>query len=257
MVNDTFSTPITVVKLSGKALSAGDKLDELFAALRAKPCLIVHGGGVEADDLLKRLGFTSKRLNGLRVTSAQELYYIAGAFGSCGRSLQARAQKMGLKSLSLACSDYEFLKVSPLAPEYGEVGTCKPHSCRGIYDLFAHGFTPILCSLGLTPEGRLLNINADDVAAAAAAALDAKLVFLSDVPGVLDENGQVIAHLDSAKAQDLIARGVIAGGMTVKVEQALNFSRHSHQPIVIASIYDENLSAILDDGCKLGSSIEA
>ncbi len=257
MVNPDPTTAVTVIKLSGKALAAEQQLDKLFATLRGKNCLIVHGGGVEADDLLKRLGFTPKRLNGLRITSKEELPYIAGAFGTCGRSLQARAQKAGLKALALACSDYEFLKVSRLAPEYGEVGTCKPHSCRGIYDLFAHGFTPLLCSLGISADGSLLNINADDVAAAAAAALDAKLIFLSDVPGVLDAAGQLIPSLNTQSATALIKSGVINAGMAVKVKQALGFSRHSHRPIVIASIFDEKLTSCLNDTAAFGTAIEA
>ncbi len=249
---------ITVVKLSGKALNATPELEQLFSAMRSKPCVVVHGGGVEVDSLLSKLGFASTRLDGLRVTGKEELYYITGALaGSCGRYLQADATRAGLKPLSLLCSDYEFLKVKRLDPKYGEVGSCKPNACRGVYDLLEHGFTPIFCSLGICADGSILNINADDVAAAAAAALDARLIFLSDVPGVLDEEGQLISSLSSVKAQQLQATGVISGGMAVKVQQAFAAAAQCHHGVVIASIFDPKVIAWIKDGSACGTLVES
>lgn len=257
MVANMEMSPL-VVKFSGKALDAHAEIARLFAAMRARPCMVVHGGGVETDELLGRLGFKTERLNGLRITPREQIPYIAASLsGNCGRMLQAAAVKSGLKALSLLCSDYDFLRVKRLAPEYGEVGTCRANSCRGILDLFAHQFTPLLCSMGISADGALLNINADDVAAAAAAALDAPLMFLSDVPGVLDGNKELIPHLTPASAEELKASGVISGGMSVKVDQAFAAARQCRRQVIIASVYDPAAAEFIMHGTPCGTVIEA
>ncbi|MBO8414928.1 MAG: acetylglutamate kinase [Proteobacteria bacterium] len=244
-----------ILKLSGKALNAKDELDALFQALKGRPALIVHGGGVEVDELLHKLGIESRRIDGLRVTTKEELFYISAVLaGACSRGLQAKAVAAGLNALSIITTDYHFLKTARLDPKYGEVGTAAPDDGSEVRALIERGYTPIMASLGIMADGSLLNINADDAAVAAATALKGSLVFLSDVKGVLND-GALLPELTEGKAQELIANGVISGGMTVKVNQAFAAARALHRPIYIGSIFDPDVIKFVETGAAFGTRI--
>lgn len=244
-----------ILKLSGKALNAQNELEALFQALKNRPALIVHGGGVEVDDLLKKLGIESRRIDGLRVTTKDELYYITAVLaGACSRGLQAKAVAAGLNALSVITTDYQFLKTERLDEKYGEVGTAAPNDCSEMRALIERGYTPIMASLGIMADGSMLNINADDAAVAAATALHGDLVFLSDVKGVLD-NGTLLHELTEDKAHELIAAEVISGGMTVKVNQAFAAARALRRPIYIGSIFDPDVIKFIENGAAFGTKI--
>ena len=119
------------------------------------------------------------------------------------------------------------------------------------------GFLPVISSIGITAEGQLMNVNADQAATAIAEALGADLVMLSDVSGILDGKGQLIAEVTQAKADELIAKGVITGGMEVKVKAALHAAASLGRPISVASWrYPEQLSKLLAGGA-VGTRISA
>ncbi len=244
-----------ILKLSGKALNADQELLRIFTALQGRPAVIVHGGGVEVDDLLTKLNIPTRRIDGLRVTGKEELFYITAVLaGACARTMQAKAVKSGLKALSLLATDFGFLQASRLDPKYGEVGSAAPADAGEITSLLARGYTPILASMGITADGSILNINADDVAVAAALALQGRLVFLSDVKGVL-QDGKLLPELNEAQAAALIADGVISGGMTVKVNQAFAAARALSRPIVIGSVFDEAVIPFIEQGSAFGTQI--
>lgn len=244
-----------ILKLSGKALNAEEQLLRIFMALRGRPAVIVHGGGVEVDDLLKKLNIPTRRIDGLRVTGKEELFYITAVLaGACGRTMQAKAMKSGLKALSLLATDFGFLQAERLDPKYGEVGTAAPGYAGEIAALIEYGYTPILASMGITADGSILNINADDVAVAAALALRGRLVFLSDVPGVL-QDGRLLPVLNETQADTLIKDDVISGGMTVKVRQAFAAARALSRPIVIGSVFDEAVIPFIEQGSAFGTQI--
>lgn len=247
-----------IIKLSGKALDATAQIQALFQALKGKRAVIVHGGGVKADALLKKFDFPVQRIDGLRVTLPEPLYYLTGALGgSCSKYLQADAIRAGLKAQALMATDLGFLKAVRLDKKYGEVGTVVPGDATFINYLLDKGITPVICSLGIDEHGDILNINADDVAEAAAQLLQAKLVYLSDVAGVLDGEGQVIEHIDSKECERLIAAGVITAGMTVKVKAALTASSRTHNSVIIGSIYDRRLPEFVQGGPSFGTEVSA
>ena len=101
--------------------------------------------------------------------------------------------------------------------------------------LLNNGYLPIVSSIGITDEGKMMNVNADHAAVALAKTLDADLILLSDVSGVLDGNKQLIASLTQAEADHLIAEGIITDGMIVKVNSAFEAAKTLGRPIDIAS----------------------
>lgn len=245
-----------IVKLSGKALHDEQSLSSLFAKLKGQQAIVVHGGGVEVDQILKALNFESKKLQGIRVSPAEQMPYIAGTLaGQCNKLLQGVAIKSHLKAVGMLCTDYDLCALRPYPAEYGQVASCEAADPSLVQMLLDKGLTPVVCSIGLDQNGALFNINADEVAAALAVSFKAPLVFFSDVKGVLDDKGEVIPKIDGKMIEELIARQVITEGMAVKVKNAVAVAEKSGAPVFIASIFDEqalnNLSKLQNIGTAL------
>lgn len=243
-----------IIKLSGKALTAEKELLALFSALRsqARPFLLVHGGGVEVDRLMTALGREVKRINGLRVSSPDDMPEIAGALaGTCSLMLRGLAVKAGLLPLGLAATDLGLTTVVPQEAVLGRVAKAAAGNDAALSRLkamFSIGLTPVVSSIGLDDEGRLWNINADDAALAVAQLIKAPLIFLSDVRGVLDADKKLIPALTPQLAQSLIRDGVVSGGMTVKVNAAFAAARTTGASVSVASVFDETLAETLCAG---------
>lgn len=247
-----------VVKLSGKALHNEQALGALFTQLQAQgqQAIVVHGGGVEVDQILKALDFSTTKKDGIRVSPRVQMPYIAGTLaGQCNKLLQGVAVKNGLRAVGMLCTDYDLCSLKPYPQEYGQVASCVAQDGSMVELLMQKGFTPVICSIGLDQQGELFNINADEVAAALAQAFHAPLVFFSDVPGVLDANGEVIELINDTVCQDMIASGVISEGMAVKVKNALQVAKSSGAPVFIASIFDEQALHNLATLRRIGTTI--
>lgn len=247
-----------VVKLSGKALHNEQALGALFTQLQAQgqQAIVVHGGGVEVDQILKALDFSTTKKDGIRVSPREQMPYIAGTLaGQCNKLLQGVAVKNGLRAVGMLCTDYDLCSLKPYPQEYGQVASCVAQDGSMVELLMQKGFTPVICSIGLDQQGELFNINADEVAAALAQAFHAPLVFFSDVLGVLDANGEVIELINDTVCQDMIASGVITEGMAVKVKNALQVAKSSGAPVFIASIFDEQALHNLATLRRIGTTI--
>ncbi|MFA0412094.1 acetylglutamate kinase, partial [Vibrio splendidus] len=122
-----------------------------------------------------------------------------------------------------------------LNPELGAVGKAEPGDSTVLQAILNAGALPIISSIGLTEQGQLMNVNADQAAVAVAGALDAELVLLSDVSGVLDGKGHLIPSLNQQQADDLIKGKVITDGMIVKVQAALEAANDLGRPIEVAT----------------------
>ncbi|MGN0915234.1 MAG: acetylglutamate kinase [Succinivibrio sp.] len=247
-----------VVKLSGKALAGVEELSALFSQAAGHRLVVVHGGGVEVDALFKALDLKVEKKDGLRVSPKEQMPYICGALaGMCNKGLQALAIKNGLKALGILCSDGNTMSVTQLNKELGMVGVVEPQSPDYLNMLLDNGYTPVIASLALDGNGDLYNVNADDAALAIARVLNAPLYYISDVPGVLDKNGNLIESLDEAKVDALIADGTISGGMTVKVKSALDATRLIKKSVYIASYKDLDLATNLLSRRPLGTVFNA
>lgn len=241
-----------VVKVGGTLLDEPEKhratLDGIVALhadaqRRGAGVVLVHGGGVLVDRHLARLGVTTERIDGIRVTPPDVVEEIVGVLaGRVNTRLVGLLAGSGARTVGLSLGDGG-LCASRKATHYrfdpGAVGEVVGGDPALVRTLLAGGFLPVVSSIGLDAHGGFLNINADDAAAAIARIVGAsELVLLTDVPGVLDKGGAVIPELDGATIEALIADGTIGGGMIAKVRGALDAATRANVPVAIASWKD-------------------
>lgn len=253
-----------IIKLGGVLLDSEEALARLFDALvtyresHQRPLLIVHGGGCLVDELMKKLALPVQKKNGLRVTPADQIDIITGALaGTANKTLLAWAKKYAINAVGLYLGDGDSVNVTKLDEELGHVGNATPGSPVLINTLLSAGFLPVISSIGVTAEGELMNVNADQAATALAATLGADLILLSDVSGILDGKGQRIAEMTAEKAEQLIAQGIITDGMIVKVNAALDAARTLGRPVDIASWRNAEQLPTLFNGVSIGTRILA
>ena len=226
--------PITaalVVKLGGRALEAPGALAECAVALReaaaagasARPTLVIHGGGAEVTAWCARAGLEPRFADGLRVTDAPTLEIAAAVLGGiANKRLVAALRARGIDAVGLSALDGGTVRAQRHTNNatLGEVGEVATVDVSLLALLLASGRMPVLASLGDDGTGALLNLNADDVAAAVAAALPADdLLLLSDTPG-LKLGGEVVRSLDSAALVQALDHPDVTGGMRPKLRAA-------------------------------------
>ncbi|MDG3086955.1 acetylglutamate kinase [Vibrio hannami] len=249
-----------VIKLGGAALENSETLEKLFNAIQTyqaqaqREMVIVHGGGYLVDDLMKGLQLETVKKNGLRVTPYDQIPVIAGALaGTANKMLQGEAIKNGINAVGLSLADGGLCQVEELDSELGAVGKASSGDAGVVKAILAVGALPIISSIGLTSEGQMMNVNADQAAVAVAGALDAELVLLSDVSGVLDGKGHLLPNLDKEQAEALIEGHVITDGMIVKVQAALEAAEELGRPIEVATWrYPEKLNELFS-GKSIGT----
>ena len=241
-----------LIKLGGAVLENEQALTNLFSALTAylkdkqRPLLLVHGGGVIVEDVLKKMNIVSQKKNGLRITPFEQIPYVAGALaGTSNKLLMAKALQAGLSAVGLSLADGFSCKVTQMDPDLGAVGICSPNNPSLINGLLAGGHLPVISSIGIGDDGRLYNVNADQAAIAICELIDAELVFLSDVDGVWDDKKQVIPELGAQLADKLIAENVIQDGMAVKVKAALQAAEQLGYVMLASWKNPDNLVSLL------------
>lgn len=254
-------TPL-IVKLGGVLLDNPEAMTRLFQFLATyrqqhqRHLVIVHGGGCLVDDLMKQLHFPIVKKNGLRVTPPEQIGIITGALaGTANKMLLACAKRHKIPAVGLSLGDGDIAKVSKLSDELGHVGKAVAGSAQLLTLLLTTGYLPLISSIGISAEGELMNVNADEAATALAATLGADLIMLSDVSGILDGKGQRIETLTAEQIERLITLGIITDGMVVKVNAALEAARVLGRPVDIASWrHAEQLSALFQ-GRAVGTRI--
>jgi acetylglutamate kinase len=213
-----------VIKLGGRALETPDAARELARELirLSGGTLVVHGGGAEVTDWCARLGIEPRFHDGLRVTDAATLDVATAVLaGLANKRLVATLRDAGVDAVGLSAVDGGVIDVEPHpdAARLGAVGQVTAVHPHLLESLLAHGRVPVLASIGAA-GGALLNVNADDLAAAVAGALRARaLVLLSDTPG-LKLDGEVVARVAAGEVVGLLARDDVQGGMRPKLRAA-------------------------------------
>ena len=249
-----------VIKIGGAILAEAQALSNLLESLKQQDInvVIVHGGGYLVDELLAKAGFTTEKLNGLRVTPPEQMPIISGVLaGTVNKSIVAKANALGIKTAGLSLLDGELVKCKPSDPELGAVGIPEPNNSKLLDQLINTGVMPVISSIGALPNGELVNVNADDAAVAVCQLLNAQLVLLTDVNGVKGQNGQYLPQLNQQQANELIHDGVISGGMTAKVNAALQAAKKLRRSIAVASWqHPEQINQLLA-GEPLGTRIDA
>jgi len=241
-----FATKTVVIKYGGHAMT-DEALRHSFARdIVLLKCVgvhpvIVHGGGPQIDATMKRMGIQAQFVAGLRVTDAETMDIVEMVLGGkLNKEIVALINLHGGQAVGLSGKDANLIVATkkqlyrPLTPggppelvDIGQVGEVKTINTAIIDVLGSKGFIPVISPTGVGEQGESYNINADTVAGDIAAALKAeKLLFLTDVAGILDRDKKLLPTLNPEEIRTLKQDGVIDGGMLPKVDACLHALTH-------------------------------
>jgi len=237
-----FAGRTIVIKYGGSAM-VSENLRSNFARdiimlryVGIKP-VVVHGGGPQIGKTLEKMGKKTSFVRGHRVTDDETMDVVEMVLGGkVNKEIVALIQKHGGKAVGLTGKDGGLFFAEKLLieetpegdgpPEIidpGKVGRITSVHPEVIHRLDEGNFIPVIAPVGVDAEGNTYNINADSVAGALATALKAKkLLLMTDVPGITDEKGDLISSLDKKTLDQMVAAGVVHGGMIPKVDAAIS-----------------------------------
>ena len=228
-----FQGAVIVIKYGGHAM-VDESLKQGFAEdvtllkyVGFKP-VVVHGGGPQINDLLKRLNIPSHFIEGQRFTDEATMDVVEMVLsGQVGQEIVGRINRIGGLAVGLSGKDARLIEArrklltreEPGLLDIGLVGEPIRVNTEFLNHLTASAVIPVIAPVGFGPEGETLNINADSVAGALAGALGAeKLILLTDVEGVLDREGRLVERLSITEIEKLKREGVVSGGMIPKLD---------------------------------------
>ncbi|MDR1401092.1 MAG: acetylglutamate kinase [Endomicrobium sp.] len=240
--------PLTVVKFGG-SLSSNVKirdkfLEETAKISRTQNIILVHGGGPEINTLLEKFAIESRFVDGLRFTDAKTLEIVEMALsGKVNRILTTGLIKNGVNAVGISGKDGRSVICKQLK-KFGLVGG-EPIKIdkKLINTLIKNGFLPVIASIAADVKGNVVNVNADTLAASIAAIFRARrLIFLTDVAGVLDENKTTIKKIKISEIKTLIRNRTIIGGMIPKIKGCADSIKKGVKEVWIA----DGMNGILD-----------
>ena len=228
-----FNNKIIVIKYGGNAmvderLKMAVMRDMVLLNIVGIKVVLVHGGGPEIDQMMKKLSLESRFINGLRYTDdvTAEVVQMVLA-GKVNKQLVSLIHQNGGKGIGLCGTDGDILQVEKLESEedLGFVGNITGVNTQPINMALDNGYIPIIATVGTDEKGQIYNINADTAAAEVAGALKAeKLITMTDIVGLLREKrdeDSLITNVDIFEIPQLIEEGIIMGGMIPKVESCV------------------------------------
>ncbi len=249
---------ITVIKIGGSTFGSGDTTIEDIVALQQKgvPLVVVHGGGKEVTDWLKRQGVATRFVRGERVTDLPALEVATAVLsGLVNKEITAAINLRGGRACGISGADGALIESTVKDKEMGYVGAVVKVNPEVLEALLKTAFVPVVSPVSLyavdRPPGapRLVNVNGDPVAGDIAAALQAaRLIFLTDVAGITDSAGKVFSSLSISQAEALIASGVIAGGMIPKVNACIRAVRAGARARIIDGRKPHALMTEIENG---------
>lgn len=187
--------------------------------------VLVHGGGPEVSDVMRRLGKEPSFINGLRVTDAETMEVVEMVLaGKTNKGIVSSINQHGGKAVGLSGKDANLLIAEKVTGEHdlGFVGDVAKINPEILETLAAGGFIPVISSVAMGQDGASFNVNADVVAGKLASRLGAeKLILMTDVPGILrdvNDAGSLVSRLTVEQAQELAASGVVSKGMIPKLD---------------------------------------
>ena len=219
---------IIVVKYGGNAM-INDELKEavmgdvVLLSLIGIKVVLVHGGGPEINDMLKKINKKSEFIDGLRVTDKETMDIVQMVLtGKVNKSLVQMINEKGGKALGLCGADGEMIITKKLDDVHGFVGEITEINTKIINDALNNGYIPVISTVGCDREGNTYNVNADTAASRIAGALKAEsLISMTDIIGLLrdvNDPNSLIAEVNVSEVKELINDGIISGGMIPKVD---------------------------------------
>jgi len=222
---------VIVVKLGGATLGNHDTILEDIVSLQQQgwSVVVVHGGGKSITDWLTEKGVSSKFIQGERVTDKATLEAVISVLaGPVNTQIVASINTLGGLAMGISGVDGAFIQARIKDTELGYVGVVEKVNLAPLKVLLQSGYVPVVAPLGLYSSDQpgetrgIVNINADVVAGEVAAAIGAeKLIFLTDVVGICDQQGKLLPRLSTQEAEALMAAGTASGGMIPKVKACL------------------------------------
>ena len=223
---------VVVIKYGGNAM-INEELkhdvmnDIVLLSLVGVKVVLVHGGGPEINDMLKKIGKKSEFVNGLRVTDHETIDTVLMVLaGKVNKSLVNLIECIGGKAVGLCGLDGHLIEAETLDEKLGYVGKITNVNIDPVVDLLDKGYIPVISTLGCDNNGNVYNINADTAAAEIAGKMKAEsLISMTDICGILmdrDDPTTLVTNITPSKAKDLMDNGVIQGGMIPKVQCCLN-----------------------------------
>lgn len=233
---------VRVVKIGGRAQGDPELMPRLAQAVATPGAriVVIHGGGDEVSALQRQMGSEPRFIGGRRVTSATDLDAVRMILsGTVNKRLVAQLISVGVRAVGVSGEDGGLLSARVVDPAFGRVGADVIADATLIADLLNAGWVPVISPLARereSAEGSGLNVNGDDAAAAIAAGLGAdELLFVADVPGVL-EDGIALKGIDTQAIDRLTERGVVQGGMRAKLEAATLALRNGVRRVRVAAL---------------------
>jgi len=252
------ASKIIVVKIGGSTLGEHDTTVQDLVELQNRGIysIVVHGGGKLITDWQEKLGLATKFVQGKRVTDKPSLDVAVSVLaGLVNKEIVAAINRAGGKAIGICGADGALIEGSVENPGLGYVGKISNINSTPVLVLLEAGYIPVIAPIGFHRTNKsdeavlLLNINADTVAGEVAAVFRAgRLVFLTDVDGVLDKAGKLISRLSPAEAGALVKGGVASGGMIPKLEACLRSLQGGATAHIIDGRKAHSLIKLVDGG---------
>ena len=196
--------------------------------------IIVHGGGKRINSKLLELNIKSNFVNGLRVTDKNTINIVENILIEFNKEIVDALKNQSCETRRITSKEYNIITVKPESDELGFVGTPTNIRTNVLEEIIKVNEVPVVAPLGLDKNNQTFNINADTVAGSIAKALKARrLMIISDVEGVLDNEKKLIPEINTQKAKELIDQEVISGGMIPKINNCLDVASNGVKGVVI------------------------
>ena len=196
--------------------------------------IIVHGGGKRINSKLLELNIKSNFINGLRVTDKNTINIVENVLIEFNKEIVDALKNQSCETRRITSKEYNIITVKPESDKLGFVGTPTNIKTNVLEEIIKVNEVPVVAPLGLDKNNQTFNINADTVAGSIAKELKARrLMIISDVEGVLDNEKKLIPEINSQKAKELIDQEVISGGMIPKINNCLDVASNGVKGVVI------------------------
>jgi acetylglutamate kinase len=236
---DKYENEFIVIKCGGSVLN-DKKLFNIFIKdisvlknLRLSP-IIVHGGGKRINNKLNELNIKSSFINGLRVTNKKIINIVKDVLIDFNKEIVDALKKQLCLATRVSSNENNIITVKPISDELGFVGNPTDIKISILKKIINTKEVPVIAPLGLSEDNQNYNINADTAAGSIAKKLNARrLLIISDVEGVLDDNKKLIPEINTKKAKEMIEKEIISGGMIPKINNCLDVASNGVKGVVI------------------------
>ena len=236
---EKYNNEFIVIKCGGSVL-VNPKLFKIFIEdvgvlkkLGFNP-IIVHGGGKRINNKLNEMNIESSFIDGLRVTNKDTINIVEDVLIEFNKEIVDALKDQSCETRGITSKEYNIITVKPESDKLGFVGTPTHIKTNVLKEIIKVNEVPVLAPLGLDENNQTFNINADTVAGSIAKELKARrLMIISDVEGVLDNEKKLIPEINSCKANQLIEQEVISGGMIPKINNCLDVASNGVKGVVI------------------------